>query len=100
MMRVELRLAGLEMSTYGTKLLNDILEGMLRVTELSEKQVNAVMDAWRERKRPDHNKGDEFYPKVTPAITKDEVENGQYTQEERDRNYVELIVKYLQTIIP
>lgn len=93
----QLRLIGLEMGMTGTGIIEKIMKGELSTDDLNYEQVQQVLSAWDTRNYvPIHKMNN--VDKVRPLITKEEVADGTYSQEEYDRNYVEMIGKYLKTL--
>lgn len=97
-MKEELRCLGISMGMAGTGIMDMMIDGKITTSDLTDKQVQDVLDAWETRnyvpckliKKVD---------RVEPAITKKEIEAGTYSQEEYNRNYVEMIEKYLHTMM-
>lgn len=97
-MKEQLRLIGVEMGMTGTALMEEMLEGKITTKELNDKQIEAVLAAWDTRNYVPYHLIDKV-DKVQPAITKEEVANGHYRMQEYNRNYVEMIEKYLHSIM-
>lgn len=96
----QLRILGITMGLTGTGIMENMIRKQVKTNQLSDKEIQAVLYAWDSRNFvPRNKKGKIDVDIVSPIITKEEVENGLYSQEEYDRNYVEMIEKYLQTIM-
>lgn len=98
----EFRMRGIPMGAIGTGIMEQMVLGKVRAKDLSYKQVLEVLYAWDARHTVPPKLQEEVYANgdiVKPAITLEEVIAGMYTQEEYYRNYVEMIEKYLNTII-
>lgn len=94
-MREELRMMGIKLGLNGTGIMEKMLRGEVSTKDLTDKQVQEVLSAWETRYIvPESMIGK--VDVVAPAITEDDVNEGRYSQKERDRNYVEMIEKYLQ----
>lgn len=94
-MREELRIIGIKMGLNGTGIMEKLIRGEMTTKDLTEKQIQEVLMAWETRHVVPQSLIGEV-DVVAPAITEEDVREGRYTQEERDRNYVEMIEKYLQ----
>lgn len=98
----EFRMRGIPMGEMGTGIMEQMVKGEIKAKDLTYKQVLQVLDAWDARHIvPSHLQKEmmEDGDIVRPVITVEEVISGEYSQEEYDRNYVEMIEKYLKTIM-
>lgn len=97
-MNQQLRNIGITMGLTGTGIMEKMIRKEIKTTELSDEQVKYVLEAWDTRNYvPANYIGNVDI--VKPVITKEEVANGYYTQKEYDRNYVEMIEKFLHTLV-
>lgn len=104
-MNEQLRLIGITMGMTGTAIMEKMIKGEISASNLNNEQIQQVLAAWDTRnfvpgKFLDSFKKDGIHDVdvVEPIIEKEEVASGMYTQEEYDRNYVEMIEKYLKTL--
>lgn len=97
-MHEELRRIGLKMGLYGTGLLEDIMYGRKSCKDMTTREIKQILESWEGRNYVPIDKV-EYADKVTPTITIEEVESGIYSKEEYERNYVEMICKYLETLM-
>lgn len=104
-MEEQLRHLGITMGMTGTAIMEKMMKGEISASDLNDEQIKQVLAAWDTRnivpgKFKDRFKKDGIYDVdvVKPVIKKEEVANQMYTQEEYDRNYVEMIEKYLKTL--
>lgn len=104
-MNEQLRLIGITLGMTGTAIMEKMMKGEISTSDLSDEQVQQVLMAWDTRnfvpsRHVDNfkNNGIRDVDVVRPIISKDEVVDGMHTQEEYDRNYVEMIEKYLKTL--
>lgn len=97
-----LRRLGLHMGTAGAGLMEQMIRKQITAKDLTYKQVKDVLYAWDARHIVPIHLQEEMKKNgdiVKPSITEEEVLNNTYSQEEYDRNYVEMIEKYLNTIM-
>jgi hypothetical protein len=97
-----LRRLGLHMGTSGAGIMEQMIRKQITAKQLSYKQVQDVLYAWDARYVVPLHLQEEMKKNgdiVMPVITEKEVQDGTYTQEDYDRNYVEMIEKYLNTIM-
>lgn len=90
------RLYGIETTLTGAAHLRKLVSGQMMVKDLSYEQIKQVLAAWDTRNFVPANQL-ENVDKVVPYITKEEVIRKDYTQEDYDRNMVEMITKYFQS---
>lgn len=90
------RLYGLETTLTGTSHLRNLVSGEKVLEDLSYEQIKQILAAWDTRNFVPANQL-ENVDKVVPSITKEEVIRKDYTQEDYDRNMVEMITKYFQS---
>ncbi|MCI8655280.1 MAG: hypothetical protein HFJ48_05370 [Clostridia bacterium] len=98
----QLRMLGLHMGTAGAGIMEQMIRNNISTKDLSERQIQDVLYAWDARNVVPACMREEIIANgdiVKPAITNEEVSSGVYTQEEYDRNYVEMIEKYLKTMM-
>lgn len=97
---MELRMLGIKMCMPGTVILQKLLRGEVKTEQLSENEIDLVLEAWDTR---NFVPGNLAYPhevdRVKPIITKKEVTEGLYTEKDYKRNFVEQIEKYLQVTV-
>lgn len=97
---MELRILGIKTYMPGTAILQKLLRGEVKTEQLSENEIDLVLEAWDTR---NFVPGNLAYPhevdRVKPIITKKEVIDGVYTEEDYKRNYVEQIEKYLKITV-
>ena len=91
---MELRMLGIKMCMPGTVILQKLLRGEVKTEQLSENEIDLVLEAWDTR---NFVPGNLAYPhevdRVKPIITKKEVTEGLYTEKDYKRNFVEQIEK-------
>ena len=97
-MHEELRRIGLKIGMQGTGLLEEIIRGRKSSNDLTAKEIKEVLAAWDTRNYVPIDMKDNV-DKVRPIITIEEVESGMYTMEQYERNYVEMIERYLKTLM-
>lgn len=98
-MRHELRILGILPNLKGAGFMEQMLYRTISYENLTDEEIKEVLYAWETRN---------YIPykllkmgncdRVSPAITREEVESGIYTQEEYDRAYVKAINDYLLKI--
>ena len=97
---MELRILGIKMYMPGTAILQKLLRGEVKTEQLSENEIDLVLEASDTR---NFVPGNLAYPhevdRVKPIITKKEIADGIYTESEYKKNYVEQIEKYLHVTI-
>lgn len=94
---LQLRLLGLKTEMPGIRVLEKMIIGELTTSDLDKNQINQVLEVWDTRHFvPEHKL--EKADVVVPIITKMDIQQGLYTQDEYDKNYVEMIEKYLKTL--
>ena len=94
----QLRILGVKIGFAGTGIMEKFIRKQVTTNQLSDKEIQEVLAAWETRNYVPASKVKQV-DTVKPVITKEEVEKGLYSQKEYDRNYVEMIEKYLHTII-
>lgn len=102
----QLRLLGVEMGMTGTGIMEKMMKGEVVTSELCDEQIRQVLAAWDTRNFVPSRNFDDYIKKgmrdfdiVRPIITKEDVAKGTHTKQEYDRNYVEMIEKYLRTLL-
>lgn len=93
-----LRLIGVKIGMNGTALMEKMILGEITTQDLSQDQIKEVLAAWDTRNYVPVKLLDTV-DKVQPAITKEEVERGDYSEQDYQKNYVENIEKYLKSIM-
>ena len=86
----QLRCLGITVGLPGTEIMKEFIRGTKKPNELDSKQRKQVLEAWDTRNYVPVNKL-EFVDRVRPS----EVMEG----EAYEKEYVELIYKYLQTLM-
>ncbi len=94
---LQLRLLGLKTEMPGIRVLEKMIIGELTTSDLDKNQIKQVLDVWDTRHFVPEYKL-ERVDVVKPIITKVEIQQGLYTQDEYDKNYVEMIERYLKTL--
>lgn len=83
-----IRFYGLEPTLTGSSILKSLVAGDEKVENLSNDQVEQILAVWDTRNFVPASKfNDKNVDRVKPAITKEEVAAGLYTQEEYDSKY-------------
>ena len=96
-MKEQLRMLGIDMGRPGTRLIEMLMDGQLKLEDLTDEDIDLILDAWDTRNFvPVHKMGSA--DKVSPQITEKDVKEGLYTEAERRRNYVEMIMRYISTM--
>lgn len=96
--REEFRRIGLRENLPGTKLLERVILHEIAIDSLTIEGIDLILYAWDARLYvPVSLK--ERADEVKPVITDEEVEKGLYSQEEQNRNFIEMIVKYFYTLM-
>ena len=88
----QLRRMGIRDNLAGVKILEEFIRNETKPEDLSQEQRQLVLEAWEGRNYVPYNKKD-FVDKVRPDKNLDE------HSEEYKKEYVELIYRYLQTLM-
>lgn len=97
-MKQLLRELGIAMGMPGTRIMEEIMEGIKKPNQLTEQEVQQVLAAWETRNWVPLSKT-EFVDRVKPGITEEEVEAGIYTKKQYDASYAQSIGMYLLTMM-
>ncbi len=97
MKKEQLRNLGISPEKPGIAYMRKMLDGTIKTQNLTDKQIDEVLDAWNSRHFVPNDMKEEV-DHVSPPITQEELEQKLFSQEDYNRIYVELIEKYLKTI--
>ena len=98
-MKEQLRVVGIKMGMPGTRIIEELMDGVRTVEKLTDKDVERILDAWDTRHYvPEKLLGTNKVDHISHSITKQQVEAGEYTQEERNHDYVKHIIDYLKRV--
>ncbi len=90
-MQETLRLLGISNEMIGTRLLERLMNREISISELTDRQINDILEAWDTRNIVPNSRK-EYVDRVRPIVTDEE------DQSEYNREYVQIIGKYLNVI--